>query len=206
MAIVFYYAPMSSATRVHWALDELALPYDKVKLDLRAGDQHKPAFLKLNPNGKVPVLVDNTHPIFESLAILVHLGDKYGSGRQLWPELKQPARLHALSWTVWSSTTLGPHLHRYLINVTGALPPEERSASQAEHAKKEFHHDLQLLEERLQERPFLIADHFTLVDLSVAGLLHYALQKSVDISAFPRLSEWTATCLRRPCLKPALEG
>jgi glutathione S-transferase len=78
MGIVFYYTPMSSATRVHWALEELGVPYDKVKIDLAKGEQKKPEFLKLNPNGKVPLLVVDGQPVFESLAMLLYLGDTYG--------------------------------------------------------------------------------------------------------------------------------
>ena len=78
MAITFYYQPMSSAARVHWALEELGIPYEKVKVDLHAGDQKKPDFLKVNPHGKVPALVDGDARLFESAAIILHLGDKYG--------------------------------------------------------------------------------------------------------------------------------
>jgi glutathione S-transferase len=85
MSLTFYYSPMSSATRIHWALEELGIPYDKVKVDLAAGDQKKPAYLALNPNGKVPLVVDDGTPIFESLAILIYLGERYGVEKGLFP-------------------------------------------------------------------------------------------------------------------------
>ena len=85
MSLTFYYTPMSSATRVHWALEELGVPYEKVKMDLAAGDQRKPEYLALNPNGKVPLLVGDGTPIFESLAILLHLGETYGVEKGLFP-------------------------------------------------------------------------------------------------------------------------
>ena len=72
MSLVFHYAPMSSATPTHWALEELGVPYEKVRLDLRARDQDRPAFRALNPNGKVPLLVHDGVPLFESVAILLH--------------------------------------------------------------------------------------------------------------------------------------
>src|SRR6266516_4392854 len=78
MGIVFYYTPMSSATRVLWALEELGVPFDKVKVDLSKGEQRQPEFLKLNPNGKVPTMVIDGQPVFESLAMLLHLGETYG--------------------------------------------------------------------------------------------------------------------------------
>src|SRR5690242_11716885 len=86
MTAKFYYSPMTSATRVHWALEELGVPYEKIKLDLTAGDQKKPEYLALNPNGKVPLFVDEEgRPIFESLAILLYLGERYGVAKGLYP-------------------------------------------------------------------------------------------------------------------------
>ena len=85
MSLVVHYAPMTSATRVLWALEELGVPYEKVRLDLAAGDQRKPEYLALNPNGKVPLLVHDGEPIFESLAILLHLGETFGVVRGLDP-------------------------------------------------------------------------------------------------------------------------
>src|SRR6266545_4462922 len=98
MALIFYYAPMSSATPVYWALEELGVPFEKVKLDLRAGDQKKPEFLKINPNGQVPALVGDGTPMFESVAILLHLGERYGVDKKLWPAAGTPERMGAMSW------------------------------------------------------------------------------------------------------------
>src|SRR5690348_11281895 len=85
MAIVFYYAPYSSAVRCHWALEELGIRYEGVKIDLKGTDHKTPEFLKLNPNGSVPTLVDDGVPYFESAAINLHLGQKYGVEKGLWP-------------------------------------------------------------------------------------------------------------------------
>src|SRR5215813_12354098 len=85
MSLVFYYAPMSSAVTIHWALEELGVPYEKVRLDLQARDQDKPAYKALNPNGKVPLLVHDGTPIFESAAILMHLGEAFGVDKGLFP-------------------------------------------------------------------------------------------------------------------------
>src|SRR5215475_4977513 len=118
MSLTFYYSPMTSATRIHWALEELGIPYEKVKLDLKAGAQRKPEFLKLNPNGKVPTIVDDGVPMFESAAILIHLGDKYGVAKKLWPAPGTPDHMRALAWTVWSTVTLGAHIFRIMMNTS----------------------------------------------------------------------------------------
>jgi len=76
MSIVFYSAPMSSASPVESALAELGVPHEKVSFDLSATRHKQPAFLKLNPNGKVPTLVVDGTPMFEALAIMQWLGDR----------------------------------------------------------------------------------------------------------------------------------
>src|SRR5690606_9857421 len=102
MSIVFYAAPMSSATPVAWALAELDVPHERVPVDLAAGDQRKPEFLRLNPNGKVPTLVVDGTPRFEALAIMTWLGDRYGTANGMWPPADSPERLPALSWSTWA--------------------------------------------------------------------------------------------------------
>src|SRR4051794_2962025 len=105
MSLKFYYSPMSSATRIHWALEELGVPYEKIKVDLAAGDQKKPEYLALNPNGKVPLVVDDGTVIFESLAILLHLGENYGVAKGLFPAGGKD-RSEAFKWMSWASGTL----------------------------------------------------------------------------------------------------
>ena len=83
MSITFYYNPMSSAARIHLSLDELGIPYEKVLIDLQAKDQKRPEFLALNPNGKVPTIVIDGQPMFESIAIQIYLGERFGVERGL---------------------------------------------------------------------------------------------------------------------------
>src|SRR5262249_9539685 len=121
MGIVFYYAPMSSATRVHWALEELEVPYEKVKVDLAAGEQRRADFLKMNPNGKVPTMVIDGVPLFESLAMLLYLGETIGVEKGLFPPAG-PGRLEAFKWMSWGSVTLVDTLTRVLRNTSEQWP------------------------------------------------------------------------------------
>jgi glutathione S-transferase len=189
MSITFYYAPRSSATRVHWALEELQVPYAKVKMDLRAGDARKPEYLKLNPNGVVPCLIDETTAIFESLAILIHLGQKYGVERGLWPHLASPAQGQALSWTVWSSVTLGSSGYRFA---------ELAGKPEAEPARAEFASALDLLDRRLTIAPHVLGPQFSLVDLANAASLGMAARAGYDLNAHPRVVEWHKRMTARP--------
>ena len=105
MALTFYYAPMSTATITAIVLEELGIPYKSVKLDIKAGDTKKPDFLKLNPNGKVPLVVHDDIPIFESAAITMYLGEQFGVEKKLYPA-PGPKRGEAMKWIVWSNVTL----------------------------------------------------------------------------------------------------
>lgn len=97
-SIVLYWHPMSSATPVACALAELGVPHRRVKVDIKAGEQRKPEYLALNPNGKVPTLTVDGAPMFEALAIQLWLAEEYGVAKGLWPAAGTPERLQAMSW------------------------------------------------------------------------------------------------------------
>jgi len=103
MSLTFYYSPQSSATPVHWTLEELGIPYEKVPIDLKTEQNKQPAFLKLNPNGKVPLIVHDGVPIFESAAIQIYLGETFGVDKGLFPAAG-PRRGEAMKWIVWCAT------------------------------------------------------------------------------------------------------
>jgi glutathione S-transferase len=158
MSITFFYSPQSSATRIHWTLEELGVPYEKVKLDLRAGDQRKPDYLAINPNGKVPAVVLDGTPVFESSAIQIVLGERFGVEKGLWPAAGTPERAQALSWLLWGHVTLGAAFMRYFMNTGSWIPPELQHKPQAEATLKEIHANLALLDARLNGREYVVGD------------------------------------------------
>src|SRR6185436_5697 len=114
MAIKLYSWPHSSGTRVAWALEELGLAYEFVNLDAKRQEHRKPEYLAVNPHGKVPALVDGNQAFFESGAILLHLGTKYGVEKNLFPAGGSQARADAISWIVWAVAEFGPYMMQYL--------------------------------------------------------------------------------------------
>ena len=100
----FYAANTPNGQKVAIALEEMDLPHRLVKVDLQAGDQHKPEYLKLNPNGKMPTIVDEGRAIFESVAILIYLAEK--TGRFL--AKSGPDRSTALEWCLFQAAHVGP--------------------------------------------------------------------------------------------------
>ena len=104
--IKFYYNLAPNPTKVALALEEMGLPYELVPVDTRKGDQHKPEFLAINPNAKVPAIVDEGTPIFDSNAILLYLAEK--TGKFLGPKAG-PKRGELLSWMMFVASGIGPY-------------------------------------------------------------------------------------------------
>ncbi len=202
MSLTFYYAPHSSASPVHWTLEELGVPYEKVQLDYRAGDLKKPEFLKLNPNAKVPVLVHDGVAIFESAAIQLYLGELFGVAKGLYPA-PGPKRGEVMKWIVWTNVTLGEAMSRLGRNVGQWAPEDERNAKAGATAKADIMGLLQIVENTLQGRPYLTGETFTLADLHLASWIEYVRMMQIDLTPYPTLVAWCSRCTARPACATA---
>jgi glutathione S-transferase len=198
MSMTLYAAPMSSATPVVCALAELGVPCETVMLDLAAGDQKKPAYVALNPNGKVPTLVVDGTPLFEAVAIMQWLGDRFGPERGLWPAADAPARLEALSWTTWAYVTYGAAIQRLNLATSERVDPALHSAAAAAHARAELDELLGILDARLAARPQLAGDTFSLADLIVGCVVTYGTYCGVPVDAHPHVKAWLDRFYERP--------
>ena len=197
MSLVFYYSPMSSAVTVHWALEELGVPYEKVKIDLKARDQDKPAFLALNPNAKVPVIVHDGTPIFESVAIMFYLGETFGEKKKLFPPLG-PRRAEAFKWLVWTNVSVGEALSRFQHNTSDRIPDERHNAKAGEIAKADVEKHLGILDAALAGKTWLVGESFSLVDVHVGGWAAYLQMCGFDTKRWPSLDAWATRCMARP--------
>ncbi|HEU4406313.1 MAG TPA: glutathione S-transferase family protein [Polyangiaceae bacterium] len=197
MSLVFYYAPMSSATPVHWALEELGVPYEKRPLDIKAGDTKKPEFLRINPNAKVPVIVHDGTPVFESAAIQIYLGETFGVEKGLFPAAG-PKRGEAMKWIVWCNVSLGDALGRYARNTFDWVPAEQRNAKAAEVAKADLDAALRVLDGALEGKQYLVDDRFTLADLHLVSWMEYLTMAKVDVAPYKSIAPWMARCADRP--------
>lgn len=201
----FYYTPMTSATRVHWALEELGVPYEKVRVDLAAGEQKKPEYLALNPNGKVPLLVAEGEPIFESLAILLYLGERFGVDKGLFPT-PSPARAVAFKWMSWASVTLTEAISRYMRNTSPRFPADEQNAKAGETAKSDIHAALGILDKALADKQYILGDGFSLADIAIASYAPLLMRLNIDTSGYPNIVAWVGRCMSRPALGRAMAG
>ncbi len=200
MSITFYYNPMSSAARIHLSLDELGIPYEKVLIDLQAKDQKKPEFLALNPNGKVPTIVIDGQPMFESIAIQIYLGERFGVERGLWPALGSREHMQALTWLCWHQSSLAAPLFTYLYQL--GAPAEQRDSQQLEAKLAEVHQMLAILDARIGERGNIVHDKWTLVDTDAASTLGWALYTAkIDAAKYRHLTAWMGRFQERPVVR-----
>lgn len=196
-SITFYFAPMSSAGPVAWALAELGVPHERVTMDLAKGDQRKPEFLALNPNGKVPTLVIDGVPMFEGVAIMMHLGDRFGVEKNLWPGLLDPKRPEAMAWSTWAYVTYGQALRMLFMATSQRVGPELHNPHQADYAKKELDNLLGILDGRLAKGPYLLGEAFSLADVIVASTIGYGGMVGVSPAGHAHVADWLARCEAR---------
>jgi glutathione S-transferase len=203
MSLVFHYAPMSSAVTTHWVLEELGVPYDRVKVELAAGDTRKPAHLALNPNGKVPVIVHDGVPIFESAAISIYLGETFGVARGLFPE-PGPRRGQAMQWIVWANVSLGEAFSRVEHNSSPQIPAERHNAKALEVAREDTGRLLRVLDEALAGKAYLLGDTFSISDAHVASWTGFLSMRGIALKLYPNIEAWTARCAARPGFKVSM--
>lgn len=205
MTIKLYSWPQSSGTRVSWALEELGLAYDYIQLDRGKGGHRTPEYLAINPQGKVPALVDDEIVLFESGAILLHLGEVYGVGAKLWPPAGGQARADAMSWTVWAVADLVNCLLQYAyhgLDLPISYRAEDRSKACAGYNLSLFTRGLDSLQARLADRDFLLGA-FSLADIGAASALQFASALGIKLDSHPRVADWIRRCGERPARRRA---
>ena len=170
-----------------WMLEEAGIAYERELVDFASGDTRSAAFLAINPNGKVPVLLDGDLVLFESLAINCHIARRYADA--MWPS-NAIDQSRTIAWLAWALGELeGPH---DAANRTGTTI--DASALDT---------SLEALRRALAGAPYLLGEHFTVADLNTASVLLRPQYRSV-VRADDVLQDWFERCAGRPALKRAL--
>lgn len=188
MSLSFYFAPMSTASTVAWSLAELGIPYEGVQVDLKDPADKQRKLGPVNPNLKVPVIVHDGTPVFESAAIQIYLGETFGTDRGLYPP-PGPKRGEAMKWMVWASTELAATVGRW----QGHGGDEAGLA-----ARRQLDGLVAHVERNLAERDTMLGGTVTLVDIHLASFFQWITMLGVDLGAFPRTAAWLARCSARP--------
>ena len=200
--IKLYGIRQSRALRSLWALEELGVPYEHVAINF-ATDAKSPEFLKINPNGRIPALVDGDLALFESMAINLYLAKKYDKAG-LYPRSPDD-EARAIQWSIWGMTEIEPSLLQVLMNRV-FLPPNQRDESAAKAAEEKLGPALRVLDGALAGKKHLLGAGFTIADLNVASVLSWALFAKVDLAKTPNVQRWLTECAGRPAFVKAQRG
>ena len=157
----FYFNGSPNPTKVALFLEEAGLPYEAIPVDTRKGDQFKPAFLVVNPNGKVPTIVDGDVAVFDSNAILLYLAEK--TGKFLPPPA---ARGELLSWLMFVATGVGPFSGQ-------AVHFKHHATEKVGYANSRYQYEAQrhygILDARLAKNRYMVGNAYSIVDMDVWG-------------------------------------
>jgi GST-like protein len=208
--IQLYSFPTPNGVKVSIALEELGLPYEAHKIDIRKDDQKTEEFLALNPNGKIPAIIDPDGPggkpieLFESGAILTYLSDKTG---RLVPS--DPAeRYHCLQWVFFQVGHVGPMAGQlgFFFKFAGKDIEDRRPL---ERYRDETRRILGVVDQRLEGRQWIMGDEYSIADIAifpwVRGVRDF--YEAGDIVGLPELdnvSDWLDRCIARPASQKGL--
>ncbi len=187
--IKLYGASRSRAFRSLWMLEELGVPYQHEPVSWDSGETRKAAFLAVNPNGHVPVLVDGETVVWESLAINHYLAQRFGGA--LAPDGPHEAGL-AYRWSFWAMGELEGPIDA--VARRGARLPDGWADG-----------PLGVLDGALAGRDWLVGGRFTVADLNVAVMFLRPLLEKVERRPWPRLERWLSACRGRPALARVAE-
>ncbi len=197
--IDLYYAPTPNTWKASIMLEECGLHYRVIPVDIMTGDQKKPEFLTVNPNGRIPVIVDHDAPegplpVFESGAILIYLAEK--TGRFLAPSGR--ARADALGWLMWQMGGLGPmagqahHYRRY------APAGNEYSADRFVSESARLYG---VMDNHLASNEWLAGDNYSIADIASWGWVWYHRMHGQNLDDFPSVARWFFAMSERPAVQ-----
>ncbi len=182
MVLKLYGGARSRASIVQWYLEELGIPYEFVLLDMQSGEHLQPEYLKINPVGKVPAIVDGDFQLWESGAILVYLADKYGKAG------KSPEEQATLvQWILFANATFGP----------GIFIESNRD--------RELGRLMKPLNQIFATHPFLLGQEFTVADIAVGSMLAYSqIMLKLDLGEYPAVVEYIKRIGDRPAFQKTI--
>jgi glutathione S-transferase len=189
-----YHFPSPNPQKVTFALKELGLDCELIPVDLAKGEQRQPAFLAVNPSGRVPVLVDDGATLTESRAILAYLGEKTG---RLWPT-SAAERAQALQCLFYAAQHITPAASQVALRVrarVSGIAVDEAAVAQGEQAMKAA---LPIVEAHLARNRWMLGSEFSLVDCDYCPILNVVEKAGFSFADFPNVSAYLDRLRTRP--------
>lgn len=192
-----YYAETMNPRKACAVAKYLGLPMEYIRVDLGKGEHLKPEFLALNPNGKVPLLVDGELLLWESTAIMVHLAVKAGS--DLWPSepTQQVEVLRWLSWDIAHFSRHGGTLY-FENRIKPLLGLGEPNSAAVEEASKFYKRFAAVLDAHLAGRNYLVGDRLTIADFGAGTVLPWTKEARLPLENFANIARWHERLMEIP--------
>jgi len=200
--LTLYYAPRSCSTASHIVLEELGVPYQASAVDFSTAEQRSPAFLRVNPKGKVPVLVDGQTVITENVAIQYHLALTHPEAR-LWPD-DHDGRVRWLSFVAWLGNSVQPDARHITRPENYADDPSTHPALQTK-GRATLAKWMGTLDARMSASPWMLGDQYTTADPYALVFAGVAERFGVPIGGFDHLVGWVRRMLERAPVRRILE-
>lgn len=207
MTLQIHGVTASRALRPLWAAAALGLPCEQVQVGFKDGGSRQPGFMQLNPNGHIPVLVDDTDQgrlvMWESMACTLYIAQQHGKADGIDISPAGPLELAAaLQWAFWTANEIESNALAVLMHVLG-LPPEQRDADKVSQAQAKLHAPLTVLENHLASQQangqdFIAAARFTVADICVASVVEWVKPAKEWSAQFAHTMAWLNRCLHRP--------
>jgi glutathione S-transferase len=196
---LYEFAPTRSI-RVRWTLQEIGVPFESIRIDMRANEHKSAEFLKINPAAKLPVLVDDGVVLTESIAIVLYLAEKYREKRLLPVGANERAQVYR--WLLFAATELEQPLWR--ISKHRALYPEDRRLpADIALAREDFAPMARVLAEHMAGRTFVVGDAVTVADFVLAYTLDWANEAQL-LQDLPCLQGYVERMYQRPHAPPRI--
>ncbi|TCU18994.1 glutathione binding-like protein [Rhizobium sullae] len=203
--VQLYSLQTPNGVKVSIALEELGLPYEPHYISFGTNDQKSPEFLSLNPNGRIPAIIDPNGPggkpigLFESGAILLYLAEKTG---QLLPP-DAAGRYETIQWVFFQMASIGPMLGQFGHFYKFGADKVANNSYPMERYRDEAKRLLSVLEARLKERRWIMGDAYTIADITTFPWLRgadvfYGGREVLDYAKFPSVMAWLDRCIARP--------
>jgi glutathione S-transferase len=199
--LTLYHSPQSRSIRPRWLIEELGVPCEVKLVSLAAGDQKKPEYLKLNPNGAVPTLVDGDLVLWESAAICQYLADKYPEKR-LAPAVGTPERGRYYQWIHYAMSGIEPPAVTVFLH-TMQLPEAERIPALVDGAKAQLGRVITIVDDALAGREWMLGSQFSAADVMVGSTLVWCQMLGLIGDRYANVPGYLARCAARPALQRA---
>lgn len=194
-----FYSPQTRAVSSRWALEEVAVPYELIRL--KFPDELGLAELQqANPLGQIPTLVDGEQVVTEASAIALYLADRFPQAG-LAPGLEE--RHEYYQWAFFVGAAIEPHLVEFSMH-SHFLPEAERDAARATKGKEGFDRVMGIVNERLGERPYLLGEDFSMVDVIFGSILGWAGMLGL-LGGFDRVQAYYQRVSSRPAFQQAIQ-